>query len=105
MGSFIRRFSIDEMPQLWNVFVGDMTLVGPRPPVPYEVTQYTPYQRQRLEVAPGITCIWQVSGRSEIPFEKQVELDLQYIATQSPWVDMVLLLKTIPAVLSGRGAY
>jgi len=105
MGGFIRRFSIDEMPQLWNVFVGDMTLVGPRPPVPYEVTQYTPYQRQRLEVAPGITCIWQVSGRSEIPFEKQVELDLQYIATQSPWVDTVLLLKTIPAVLSGRGAY
>ncbi|OQW91114.1 MAG: hypothetical protein BWK79_17750 [Beggiatoa sp. IS2] len=104
MGSFIRRFSIDEIPQLWNVFIGDMTLVGPRPPVPHEVSQYTPYQRQRLEVTPGITCIWQVSGRSEIPFERQVELDLQYIATQSPWVDTVLLFKTIPAVLSGRGA-
>jgi lipopolysaccharide/colanic/teichoic acid biosynthesis glycosyltransferase len=105
IGSFIRRFSIDEIPQLWNVFVGDMTLVGPRPPVPLEVSQYTPYQRQRLGVTPGITCIWQVSGRSEIPFEKQVELDLEYIATQSLWLDTVLLFKTVPAVLSGRGAY
>jgi len=105
MGKFIRKFSIDELPQLWNVLVGDMSLVGPRPPVPFEVAQYTPYQRRRLEIAPGITCIWQVSGRSEIEFPQQVEMDLQYIATQSFWNDLVLLVKTIPAVLNGRGAY
>ncbi|HAI68606.1 MAG TPA: glycosyl transferase [Gammaproteobacteria bacterium] len=105
VGRFIRKFSIDELPQLWNVFIGDMSLVGPRPPVPSEVAQYTPYQRQRLRVTPGITCIWQVSGRSEIPFPKQVEMDLEYINNQSFGNDMVLLLKTVPAVLKAKGAY
>lgn len=105
VGRFIRKFSIDELPQLWNVFIGDMSLVGPRPPLPIEVAQYTPYQRRRLTITPGITCIWQVSGRSEIPFEKQVKMDLEYIANQSFWFDMALLLKTVPAVLKAKGAY
>lgn len=105
VGRFIRKASIDEMPQLWNVLVGDMSLVGPRPPVPAEVALYTLADRRRLEVKPGITCIWQVSGRSEIPFDKQVELDVAYIESHSLWLDIVLLLKTVPAVLLGRGAY
>lgn len=105
VGRFIRKYSIDELPQLWNVVIGDMSLVGPRPPLLMEVEQYTPYQRRRLSVTPGLTCIWQVSGRSEIPFVKQVELDLEYIATQSFWNDMRLLLRTVPAVLKARGAY
>jgi lipopolysaccharide/colanic/teichoic acid biosynthesis glycosyltransferase len=105
MGHFIRKYSIDELPQLLNVFMGDMSLVGPRPPVPSEVAVYTAYQRQRLSVTPGITCIWQVSGRSEIPFVQQVEMDLLYINTQSFWLDMVLLFKTIPAVMKAKGAY
>jgi exopolysaccharide biosynthesis polyprenyl glycosylphosphotransferase len=105
VGKFIRKFSIDELPQFINVFLGDMSLVGPRPPLPIEVAQYTPYQRQRLEVIPGITCIWQVSGRSEISFAQQVEMDIEYISTQSFLQDMTLLLKTVPAVLSARGAY
>lgn len=105
VGRLLRKFSMDELPQFWNVLVGDMSLVGPRPPLPNEVVNYSPYQRQRLDVAPGITCIWQVSGRSEIPFHQQVEMDLQYIATQSFIGDIMLLLKTVPAVLKGRGAY
>jgi exopolysaccharide biosynthesis polyprenyl glycosylphosphotransferase len=105
MGRIIRKFSIDEIPQLWNVLIGDMSLVGPRPPLPVEVEQYSAYEFLRLAVTPGITCIWQISGRSEIPFQQQVELDLHYIATQSFWTDIVILLKTIPAVISGRGAY
>jgi exopolysaccharide biosynthesis polyprenyl glycosylphosphotransferase len=105
VGRFLRKYSIDELPQLWNVFIGDMSLVGPRPPLPNEVAQYTPYQRQRLEVTPGITCIWQVSGRSDIPFHQQVKMDLEYIQKQSFWYDITLLFKTIPAVLNGHGAY
>lgn len=105
VGRFIRKFSIDEMPQLWNVLIGDMSLVGPRPPLPREVAQYTPYERQRLAVRPGITCVWQVSGRSDIPFKQQVEMDLHYIAKQSFFFDIVLLFKTIPAVLKAKGAY
>jgi exopolysaccharide biosynthesis polyprenyl glycosylphosphotransferase len=105
VGKFIRKYSIDELPQLWNVLRGDMSLVGPRPPLPCEVAQYTPYQMQRLEVKPGITCIWQISGRSELPFHTQVELDLHYIATQSFWTDLRLLIKTIPAILKGNGAW
>lgn len=105
IGGFIRKFSIDELPQLWNVFIGDMSLVGPRPAIPSEVAQYTPYQRQRLGVVPGITCIWQVSGRSEIPFLQQVEMDIEYITTQSFTTDIILLIKTVPAVLKGKGAY
>jgi exopolysaccharide biosynthesis polyprenyl glycosylphosphotransferase len=105
VGKFIRKTSIDELPQLWNVLMGDMSLVGPRPPVPAEVDQYSPSDRRRLEVIPGITCIWQVSGRSEIPFEQQVELDVAYIHSQSFWTDVKILLKTVPALLFGTGAY
>lgn len=104
-GRFIRKFSIDELPQLFNVLMGDMSLVGPRPPLPSEVAQYTLEDRKRLHVIPGITCIWQVSGRSDIPFKEQVELDKEYIKSQSAWKDFLILLKTIPAVLTGRGAY
>ena len=105
VGKFIRRASIDELPQLWNVFRGDMSLVGPRPPLPSEVAEYDLRDRRRLHVKPGITCIWQVSGRSDIPFEQQVELDVDYIYTQSLATDIKLLLQTVPAVVLGRGAY
>lgn len=105
VGRFIRRASIDELPQLWNVLVGDMSLVGPRPALPSEVNQYSIEERRRLEVIPGITCIWQVSGRSDIPFDKQVGLDVDYIESQSLLLDIKLLLLTVPAVLLGRGAY
>ena len=105
IGQFIRKYSIDELPQLINVLKGDMTLVGPRPAVPSEVSEYTKYQSQRLMAVPGITCIWQVTGRSNIPFEQQVELDLQYIRKASLLLDIKLLLLTIPAVLTARGAY
>ena len=105
VGWFIRKTSIDELPQLWNVLVGDMSLVGPRPALPGEVDQYSLADRRRLEVIPGITCIWQVSGRSDIPFPEQVKLDVRYIESSSFWQDILLLLKTVPAVLLGRGAY
>jgi len=105
VGHFIRRYSVDELPQLWNVLVGDMSFVGPRPPVPREVARYSPEDRQRLLAKPGLTCVWQVSGRSNIDFPGQVRLDLQYIRSQSFWLDVTLLLKTIPAVLFGEGAY
>lgn len=105
IGKFLRKLSLDEMPQLWCVLKGEMALVGPRPPVPREVALYTITDRRRLEVRPGLTCIWQVSGRSEIPFEGQVKLDAEYIESQSVWLDIVLLFKTIPAVLLGKGAY
>ena len=104
-GKFIRRFSIDELPQLFNVLIGDMSLVGPRPPVPKEVAEYTLDDRKRLHVTPGITCIWQVTGRSDIPFKEQVELDKQYIKSRSLKNDIIILLKTIPAVITGKGAY
>ena len=105
VGRIIRKTSIDELPQLWNVFKGEMSLVGPRPPVTQEVDQYSLSDRRRLEVIPGITCIWQVSGRSDIPFDQQVELDVQYIESQSFWNDLKILLKTVPALLFGTGAY
>jgi lipopolysaccharide/colanic/teichoic acid biosynthesis glycosyltransferase len=105
IGRIIRKASIDELPQLGCVLKGDMSLVGPRPPVPREVAQYTLADRRRLDVIPGLTCIWQVSGRGDIPFKEQVKLDLQYIESQSVWLDVKLLFKTIPAVLTGRGAY
>lgn len=105
VGRIIRKTSIDELPQLWNVLKGEMSLVGPRPPVPREVDQYSLADRRRLEVIPGITCIWQVSGRSDIPFKQQVELDVQYIQSQSIWTDIKILLKTVPALLLGTGAY
>jgi lipopolysaccharide/colanic/teichoic acid biosynthesis glycosyltransferase len=105
LGRLLRISSVDEIPQLWCVLRGDMSLVGPRPPLPREVAHYTLEQRRRLEAKPGLTCIWQVSGRSEIPFEGQVALDLDYIDNQSLWLDLKLLLRTIPAVVSCRGAY
>ena len=105
IGRFIRRTSIDELPQFMNVLFGDMSLVGPRPPVPSEVSQYTIEDRKRLMVKPGLTCIWQVSGRSDIPFKQQVRLDKEYIRSQSLWKDLVILLRTVPAILSGKGAY
>jgi exopolysaccharide biosynthesis polyprenyl glycosylphosphotransferase len=105
VGRIVRKLSIDELPQLWNVLKGDMSLVGPRPPVPREVAQYEYADRRRLDAIPGITCIWQVSGRSEIDFKGQVRLDVQYIENQSFFGDIKLLLKTIPAVLLGKGAY
>lgn len=105
VGHFMRRYSLDELPQLYNVFKGDMSLVGPRPHPVTDVSKYTLEHRRRFEITPGITCFWQVSGRSEIGFEKQVDLDMQYIQSQSFWLDLVLLLKTIPAVIFGRGAY
>lgn len=105
IGRTLRRFSLDELPQLLNVFIGDMSLVGPRPPIPSEVARYSKRARRRLSVHQGLTCTWQVSGRSLIPFDEQVELDLKYICERSVAVDLTLLLMTIPAVLGGRGAY
>jgi len=104
VGRALRRLSIDELPQLWNVIVGDMSLVGPRPPLPEEVSRYESWQRRRLSMKPGLTCLWQVSGRSELDFDRWMALDLKYIDTWSPMLDLKILLKTVPAVLSGRGA-
>ncbi len=105
IGRIIRRASIDEMPQLWCVLKGEMSLVGPRPPLVREVARYSLLDRRRLETTPGLTCYWQVQGRSEIPFPRQVELDVDYIEKQSLAVDIELLAKTLPAVIGGKGAY
>jgi len=106
LGRFLRRYSLDELPQLWNVLRGEMSLVGPRPPVPGEVSMYERRDRRRLSMRPGITCIWQVSGRNEIcDFESWVKLDLEYIDNWSLGRDILLMLRTIPAVLFGRGAH
>ena len=105
IGRIIRRTSIDELPQLWCVLVGDMSLVGPRPALPREVVRYTLADRRRLEATPGLTCHWQVQGRSEIPFPRQVELDVEYVEKGNLGVDIKLLGQTIPAVVTGRGAY
>src|SRR5262245_52186505 len=104
VGRVLRRLSIDELPQLVNVIVGDMSLVGPRPPLPEEVSRYEPWQRRRLSMSPGLTCLWQVSGRNDLDFDRWMELDLKYIDTWSPMLDLKILLKTVPAVLSGKGA-
>lgn len=105
VGKYLRRFSVDEAPQILNVFLGDLSIVGPRPPVPREVALYTLEDRKRLHVKPGLTCFWQIQGRSEIPFKEQVRLDLQYISSQGFWMDLWIIIKTVPAVLLGRGAY
>jgi lipopolysaccharide/colanic/teichoic acid biosynthesis glycosyltransferase len=105
IGRFLRSSSIDEMPQLFNVLWGSMSLVGPRPPVAKEVVLYAPWQRRRLAVQPGLTCLWQISGRSEIEFERWVRMDLWYLQNQGFWTDIKLLVKTPASVLSGRGAY
>jgi lipopolysaccharide/colanic/teichoic acid biosynthesis glycosyltransferase len=105
VGRFLRKLSIDELPQLWNVLKGDMSIVGPRPPIPKEVEQYEHWQRRRLSMRPGITCLWQVSGRNAIDFEDWMRLDLKYIDNWSLWLDIKVMLKTIPAVISARGAH
>jgi exopolysaccharide biosynthesis polyprenyl glycosylphosphotransferase len=104
VGRFIRKTSLDEFPQFWNVLSGEMSVVGPRPPLPAEVKQYQRWQRRRLSVKPGITCTWQVSGRNEIDFEQWMRLDLKYIDTWSLWGDVQICLRTVPAVLAARGA-
>ncbi len=104
VGRVLRRSSLDELPQLLNVLAGDMSLVGPRPPIPEEVERYEPWQRRRLAMKPGITCLWQISGRSELDFATWMELDLAYIDGWSLWLDLKILALTVPAVLHGRGA-
>lgn len=104
VGRWLRRLSLDELPQLWNVLKGDMSLVGPRPPVPDEVSAYERWQRRRLSMRPGMTCLWQIHGRNEIDFDRWMQLDLEYIDNWSPMLDLKILARTIPAVLSGRGA-
>ena len=105
IGAIIRKLSIDEFPQLWCVLRGEMSLVGPRPPMPHEVARYTLQDRRRLDVKPGLTCIWQVSGRGEIAFDQQVMLDMQYIENHSILLDITLIFKTIPVLFTGHGAY
>lgn len=105
IGGFIRRFSVDELPQLWNVFKGDMSLVGPRPPIPEEVEKYEDWQLRRLEIKPGITCLWQIQGRNEISFRQWVDLDIWYIDHWSLWLDLKILFQTIPVVIGRKGAY
>ena len=104
VGRILRRFSLDELPQLWNVLKGDMSLVGPRPPIPEEVRSYHRWQRRRLSMKPGLTCLWQVNGRNNVDFDRWMQMDLQYIDNWSPSLDLKILLRTIPAVLLGRGA-
>ncbi len=104
VGRVLRRTSLDELPQLYNVLRGEMSLVGPRPPLPSEVEKYTDGAYLRLSVKPGITCLWQVQGRSKLCFAKQVQLDLEYIRRRGYWLDLCILLRTIPAVLTCRGA-
>ena len=104
IGRFLRRYSIDELPQFFNVLIGDMSLVGPRPPVPIEVAEYQTFERRRLSMRPGITCLWQISGRNAIGFDGWVRLDLEYIDTWSLTSDVNILFRTLPAVVSGNGA-
>jgi exopolysaccharide biosynthesis polyprenyl glycosylphosphotransferase len=105
VGKWMRRFSIDELPQFWNVLAGDMSLVGPRPPIPAEVKKYERWQRRRLSMKPGITCLWQVSGRNAIDFDDWMRLDLAYIDTWSLRLDVQILLRTVPVVLTAKGAH
>jgi exopolysaccharide biosynthesis polyprenyl glycosylphosphotransferase len=105
VGRFLRRTSLDELPQIWNVVRGEMSLIGPRPPIPAEVEEYEPWHLQRLQVPPGITGLWQVSGRSDLTFDEMVLLDVYYIENWSPLMDLRIVLKTIPTVLFGSGAY
>jgi lipopolysaccharide/colanic/teichoic acid biosynthesis glycosyltransferase len=105
VGRFLRRTSLDEMPQLLNVLIGNMSIVGPRPPLPRELAGFESIQRQRLQVMPGLAGLWQVRGRSTLPFDEMVKLDLEYIERRSFWFDLKLILLTIPCVIGGRGAW
>mgnify|MGYP000921772785 FL=1 len=105
IGRFLRKYSLDELPQLFNVFKGDMSLVGPRPPIPHEVEQYDEYCLERLSVRPGLTCYWQIMGRSNLSFAEWMELDHKYLREMGLWTDLKILLKTPLAVLKGEGAY
>jgi exopolysaccharide biosynthesis polyprenyl glycosylphosphotransferase len=105
VGRFLRRSSLDEIPQIINVLKGDMSIVGPRPALPAEVNRYEPWHRRRLEARPGLTCLWQISGRSHIGFDEWMRLDLEYLRTRSLWTDLMIVAKTIPAVMTRRGAY
>jgi len=104
VGKWLRKYSLDELPQVWNVFKGDMSLVGPRPPIPREVAHYSLDDRRRLAVKPGITCLWQIGGRSEIDFSGQVKLDVEYIESAGFTTDIKILFKTVPAVVAAKGA-
>jgi lipopolysaccharide/colanic/teichoic acid biosynthesis glycosyltransferase len=104
VGRFLRKSSLDELPQLWNVLLGDMSLVGPRPPIPYEVEHYPPHWFDRFAVKPGMTGLWQVSGRSELGLEEMVALDVEYARSRSLWLNLKILARTVPAVFAGRGA-
>lgn len=105
VGKFIRRFSIDELPQLINIIKGDMSIVGPRPILTWQMEECDPYQQQRCVVQPGLTCYWQISGRANIKWEQWVELDLDYIENMGLWTDIVMIIKTVPAIFEGDGAY
>lgn len=105
IGHVIRKYSLDELPQLWNVLKGDMSLVGPRPPLPMEVEDYTPYDKLRLTVIPGCTGLWQVTKRNDADFDEMVELDLEYINNSSLWFDFKILLKTVGVVIHPNSAY
>ena len=105
VGKFIRKYSIDELPQLVNILKGDMSIVGPRPPLLDEVAQYTDYHRQRLMVTPGLTCFWQAYGRSDLSFEDWVDMDMKYIKRRSISLDISLIIRTVYAVIFNRGAY
>ena len=105
VGKFLRRSSLDEIPQIWNVFRGEMSVVGPRPPLPSEVEHYQPWHLKRLEVTPGITCLWQISGRSHLSFNEWMRLDIQYLKRRSFKTDLLILMKTVPAVIARKGAY
>ncbi|XEC95505.1 sugar transferase [Paenibacillus tarimensis] len=105
VGKFIRKTSIDELPQLWNVFIGDMSIVGPRPPLPREVAEYTNYEKQRLKVTPGCTGLWQVSGRNELSFREMVELDLKYIKERGLLSDIKIILKTFKVLFGSKDAF
>jgi lipopolysaccharide/colanic/teichoic acid biosynthesis glycosyltransferase len=104
VGRFLRRTSLDELPQLWNVLRGEMSLVGPRPAIPYEVDQYPPHWFARFAVKPGVTGLWQVSGRSEVSLEQMIQLDVEYARRRSLWLNAWIMLRTVPAVLTARGA-
>jgi exopolysaccharide biosynthesis polyprenyl glycosylphosphotransferase len=105
VGRLLRRFSLDELPQLWNILRGDMSFVGPRPAIPDEVEKYEPWQRRRLRMRPGLTCIWVLEGRSDVDFQRWIQLDLAYIDNWSLWLDCKIFFRTIPIVISGKGAY